>query len=374
MNDNISDFTKLICHFNSLKVLQTSKDSLPCPVSIVMDTTNKICPQNCWYCYITQYSPDRPLFDSNKELPFDRACEVVSEMAEAGVKAIEFCGAEEPLSYSKVYPLIEHILNSGIEFGLITNGTNLDKDLAFLLGTRAKWVRISFDAIDETVYNNIRRPRDTNAGFQVVKENIERLGRIKKEQISDTELGISTVLEPRNLDQIYELAKFSKSCGMSYHRFCTVTFPSVNNIFKNKNWVNVEKQISRIKLDLVDDHFFIFEPTNPNSPQMHKSNIRDYKRCYFSLLTMVIDCELRAYPCAETKWKPEFIIGDLKNESFKSVINSHARLESTKNVELHPHCCRDKANEFLENVLENIPSDLNFLTRHTSTATLKKGL
>jgi len=353
------------------------------PVSVVMDTTNRECPHDCWYCYIAQYSPNRPLFTEGAELPLERTCAVVSEMASAGVRGIEFCGAREPLSYPHILPLIRHVVDSGLELGLITNGTCLTDELAELLATRASWVRVSIDSLKANTYNRIRRPRGSKHSLEEVGNSIRRLGEVKIRSGSSTVLGLSTVVEPRNVSELFQLARFGKERGFSFHRFCTVTHPKSQALFRRVDWTAVTRQLERARRALVDDRYSIMEPIAP-APSGPTSLPRCYRACYFSLLTVVVDAELQVYPCAETKWRPEFLLGDLKSDSFRAVMQASRRLSLAREVDHCPPCCRQAANEALEKALLSQPDitplagpassygDSVFLCRYTSTDTARR--
>src|ERR1039457_6817554 len=64
------------------------------PVSVELDVTN-VCPHTCFYCYEFIWKDNGLNWGLHKSSDFtrlERATELLHEMGDAGVKAIEYCG------------------------------------------------------------------------------------------------------------------------------------------------------------------------------------------------------------------------------------------------------------------------------------------
>jgi len=154
-------------------------------------------------------------------------------------------------------------------------------DLSLL--KRIKWLRISFDAIDNNTYKEIR---GVNKVHRVI-ENIRNI--INNNLIKD--IGIATVLQKKNLNQIDVLADFIKSYEIKRWIVHPVDFnpdlsldtQTIHDVFRYL----VEKYSKSIPINNWDVYL-------KENNEYEKANDLP---CYIAKMKAFIDASLRIWPC-----------------------------------------------------------------------------
>lgn len=92
-------------------------------------------------------------------------------------ESVDLTGGGEPLTNPAIPDMVWKAKGAGCEVGFSTNGVHLTPDLAEkLVCLELDWISFSVDAADAEAYNRIRQGAD----FNIVIENIKRLGEIKR--------------------------------------------------------------------------------------------------------------------------------------------------------------------------------------------------
>lgn len=151
---------KIFYHGDILDRLKAHKRCSPLYMRI--KPTNK-CNHNCYYCHYKNAYLNLDEYNPNDEIPRDKMMEIIDDMASLGTKAVTFSGGGEPLLYPFIEDAMEKILEKNIDLSVITNGSLLKGRKAELL-SRAKWVRISLESIDDEKYSQIRGLRGGGGG------------------------------------------------------------------------------------------------------------------------------------------------------------------------------------------------------------------
>ena len=175
---------KFVRAFNILRSL-LPKQRRPTFVSWAL--TNK-CAHNCLYCHIPQKKIN--------ELSTKACLSLLSQLKEAGCKAISFTGGE-PLLRSDLKTIFGKAKKLGIYTYLCSSGYPLPDDFSFL--DYVDCLNVSIDG-PVAVHDSIRQPGSFESATRMIDEALNK--KIKVE--------ILTVLSKRNLDSVDFLLDLSR--------------------------------------------------------------------------------------------------------------------------------------------------------------------
>jgi uncharacterized protein len=182
---------------------------------IVLNTTNK-CNLECIYCYVGKHSAEDLSYETGKKI-IDKIVELYSPRFE---KPVEIClhGSEPLMNWENIKKLIEYgnSLNKKYEkevvkFGLQTNATLVDKEIAVFLKNNNVGVSVSIDGPEE-IHNKSRKfignkPsfEETIRGIKILKHyygKINALTVISKYNVNELDYVYSWLKESDLFDQV----------------------------------------------------------------------------------------------------------------------------------------------------------------------------
>lgn len=346
---------KVFNHPDRVQNLLSGEFEKVVPVSVELDVTN-VCPHACFYCYefIThEIGLNWELHRPGQTTHFEHASHLLAEMAKCGVKAIEYCGRGEPYAYRRFVELLHVTKDVGLESGIISSGSLMDEGTAEgTLAAAPRWIRFSFDSLDQDTFNAIRRPRTDAVGCAAVLSKIRNFCERAEQERSATRISASTVVLPANYREASALARFSKDLGMRAHVFRLVNYKDRDR-FYDGIWDDVRHHLEAAQAEHQDDSFAVYLPVSdfylrrPGKP---------YRRCHFTLLDVAIDVNFNVYGCLETIFDPRYLIGNVGpgGMSFREMLASPRRREIMDQVGQCPACCRDEVNLALEALVTTV--------------------
>ena len=327
------------------------------PIYIRIKPTN-YCNHKCYYCsYADSELGLRDSVNRQDQISWEKMQEIISDMADMGVKAVTFSGGGEPLVYPYIVETMRRILNAGIDLSIITNGQMLKGERAEVL-TKAKWVRISFDSANAETYSKVRQL--PLKAFDEVCDNICQFSKVKQ---NNCELGINFVINHENADQVYDMAKMVRELGVNHIKFAarvTKDLFEYHAPFKE----GVIEQIHRAKEDLEVEGFRIinkYEGDFDSALVFH----RCYDKCYINRIFTVIAADSKVYFCHDKAYVKEGVVGDLRNQSFKDLWFSEKTIKRYQEfkpmAECDHHCVYDDRNELLNTFYSLDRNHVNFI-------------
>ena len=176
----------------------------PYPISVQLELTNN-CNTCCRHCKRHTWS------DVEEEMPTDRVIELLKELAHLRVKSITLSGGEPTLREDFV-DILECGHNQGLMIGVLTNGLDIDIDLADAITRYSDWVRVSLDATDANMYGLIR---GVDGGFERVLESIGRLQKRKAENHRNCRVGICYSIQNRNISGVPHMIELAERLGFA---------------------------------------------------------------------------------------------------------------------------------------------------------------
>jgi MoaA/NifB/PqqE/SkfB family radical SAM enzyme len=210
----------------------------------------------------------------------------------AGVEAICIAGGGEPLLHPDIGDFIERAVSNGIEVGVITNGTNIDRYLEPL--SRCTWVGVSVDAGTAATYRHLKQ----EDCFDRVLHNIRQL--TSYAAANDCRLGrggagsgvsYKYLLTPDNVDDIVPAARAAKALGCkNFHlRPAGIAWDKLT-LYRSPLFRNGENKRFQEALDLVrpleDETFGVYGITHKFAGDFNPGN--RFHRCHAIFMTCVV--------------------------------------------------------------------------------------
>lgn len=276
-----------------------------------------VCNHNCRGCDYSEQNRLKVMYTK------DQFKSLIDQLQDIGVKAIEFCGGGEPTLHPDLPEMIDWIINYGISFGLLTNGTNLNEKIRKRLISHGSYCRISLESATEKTFNLYKRPSNENAGFKKVVGNIRKLIKERNNHNPKPKLQISmkfSVDKNNYLDAPQALSLGKKL------RVDSVQFKLIRNMpseIKDKKTIDwLYKQIERAKTKF---------PNLRVMPDFAKSILRT--KCWLSPLQVTIDPFGDAFICCYYRHRlNKHRLGNVFKDGLKNIWFSKTHWEKINQI------------------------------------------
>lgn len=316
-NNKYSDYK--IIHFRD-KVDSFINGNLTAPLYVRIKPVN-LCNHGCFFCVYSTgfrikdkgYHIDSQMHQNMKEMdsiPRNKMLEVLADFKDIGVKAVTYSGGGEPLVHKNIVEFMQTTLDYGIDLSIITNGQNLDGDRAEVLKS-ARWVRVSMDYTSGEELQRFRNVQPRN--FDKILRNMLNFSKIKS---SSCDLAVNFIIHKDNCNNLVEIAKKLKDCGVGNVRFSPMWVPD----FINYHTPLIETVIPQLELinKMACDGFDVYTTYKIESGTQH-SNQRKYSRCYIMQTVPVVGADQKVYACHNKAYDNTGLIGDISSKSFKEM-------------------------------------------------------
>jgi len=262
---------------------------------------------------------------SKKNYPLGKLKDLVHQLADFGVKAVVFCGGGEPMMYPHFKEIIKYIASRNLEFGIISNGSLLNKYYKLLIDN-SRFVRITVDSIDKENYERIHHPCKSFTVDNVV-DNIRLAVGYKNRINSKCSIGVKTLLSKYNLHEKEQIEKVFKGMGVDY-----VTFKEARKC---------EGELENL----------------PPVTIKHK--------CFMSPIQTMIDAYGDVYVCSFYQYRREgHRFGNVMDSPFKEVWYSSAHqkaIDDIKKEECSKYECKlNGYNDLMNEILTEDKDHINF--------------
>ncbi|MCP4549523.1 MAG: radical SAM protein [bacterium] len=266
-----------------------------------------------------------------------------------GVKAVCVAGGGEPLLHPRISTLLEGLHAEGLEIGVVTNGTLIDRHMDALGCCR--WVGVSVDAGSSRTYEDLKR-RDQ---YGAVTENMRQL----RARWPALEITYKYLVHPDNIEDIPEAASAARSIGCNYFH----ARPA------GRTWVDVQAgrvsspftvpQVTRASellatLESCDDNGFIQATTSKFSDAWGISNRFD--KCRAMGMTCVIQPDNTIGLCCDRRGDSRTTLGTWEHPDDIPKLwgnAAHWRAMSLVNLDDCPRCTYAPHNELYEAFVAN---------------------
>jgi MoaA/NifB/PqqE/SkfB family radical SAM enzyme len=349
------DSHKLHYHFD--RVAQFAKSGDCAPIYMEVSPVG-LCNHRCVFCAYDYIGyPNRKL-DREKFMTF------VKDIADAGLKSMLYAGEGEPLVHPNIGEFVAHTKSYGIDVGMFTNGQLLSEKLTQEILPSLTFIRFSFNGGTADNYAKIHEVK--TSVFDKVVENIKYACDYRREHGLSVDIGAQFVLLPENIDYLMDAVRTLRLCGVDYISIKPfVQQNEAQHYQMNRQFTldELHELIESSKKEEADSFKVLFREN-----AFEKYGERDYCHCNGTTFITVLNSAGELASCLPFWDNPEFVYGNIHEESFEAIWNGERRakiknfLENELDVKTCPPNCRPNAiNSFLENILSRDIKHINFI-------------
>lgn len=349
---------KIIHDLDRIKDMRNGKVISPKTVRIDLNT---ICNHSCSFCLYQSTNGLKSLnlsteMPSRLQIDENRLIQLIKEFEDCGINSLVFLGGGEPTIHPSFEKIIEATNNTKLEYGIITNGSRIDRILPYKEAQGFKWVRVSLDAAKEDTWRKIHRPHfKRKYSFENILKNIERL----QNERPDFFRGLSFIVGKENYQEVYDFIKLGQNLGVDNARIGLEYGKGFGD--RNSDLIPlVIEQIEKGKKHFESEQFKVFNRVSERKEDIGTK--RDYSTCGFKELSTNLGADLNLYTCCFGKYTPQHRIGSLKDRSFAELWFNHKK-EFLKNFNIShcPPCWYGETNRVLEYITQKNPLHSNFI-------------
>ncbi len=357
MSQKISPYSYLKI-FRHAEKLEAIRNNMVTPPVYMRIKPINACNHHCSYCsYHDQDLKLRTRFNYQDKLPYEIMMALVEDILQMGVKAITFSGGGEPLLYPRINEAMAMLLDGGVDLSVITNGQLL-KDQSACVLAQAKWVRISMDSCEASLYAKIRGiPASC---FHEICDNIRNFSRIKNPKC---ELGVNFVVTPVNAGQVTAMARLVKDLGANHIKVTAMVADNLDTVHEPFK-AQVIRDIQRAQDELEDGSFKVINKYEHDF-EMNTLCRRGYSRCPIQQIVTVVAADANVYLCHDKAYTPGGELGDLNTQRFKEIWFSEAARKRFQTFdaasECRHHCVFDQRNKLINDYLDLNDDHVNFI-------------
>jgi len=287
---------------------------LSAPVVVDLDPTT-FCDLACPEC-ISSGVINKGQFDK------DRVVSLAKELALSGVKAVVLIGGGEPLMHKSIGTVIEILYRSGLQIGLVSNGTLIHRYIE-PLAEMISWVRISMDAGSQEVYDSYRPSGRKQSVYPTVIENMRLLGKRKKGTLGYSYLLMFRLDEDgqlieSNYHDVLNGARVAKDVGCDYFE--------VKAMYDDDHQVMVppaelyfafEAMLPELR-ELETDDFHVLHSSTYDalSSTVRRKQIKEYTHCPVMEMRTTITPS-GVFACPSHRGNPDGYLGDVSQQTFQ---------------------------------------------------------
>lgn len=287
---NPLNFEKLI--FKPEILLKVKNKEKFFPLHMTISLTN-YCNHKCIWCSVYEYQQGKAIF-----FKADKLVAFLEKAAVLGLQAVTYIGKGEPALHPDFKDIVTRVNALGIEQGIFTNGTHLDRYADQYLAYFS-FIRCSLDAYDEE--SHLKTHGVKNQFFKIIK-NIETL--TGKRQNPMPRIGAQFVYHNLNYKGIREITRISKDAGLDYLSFKPAFNLGATDVRGEKNTLQLSDMtevIGDVRTEFEDDSFKVF--FRDFQIQSIEKSIFDYGQCYAGIYSLYLFEDENIYLCAHQKIK-----------------------------------------------------------------------
>ncbi|WP_344820582.1 radical SAM protein [Actinoplanes cyaneus] len=250
--------------------------------------------------------------------------ELAEELAASSVQAVVLIGGGEPLLHRSIGTVIDTLFDAGLQIGLTTNGTMINRYLD-QIADKVAWTRVSMDAANETTYPKFRPAKRGRVVFPTIIDNMRQLAARKSGRLGYSYLLMQryapdgTVLDT-NFHEVIEAARLAKDIGCDYFEVKTLVDDDHYTLSqKAEDIALVEGQLAEIRTFTDDDfHLLVSNTWEKVRAGIDPVELKEYHTCPVTELRTTITTS-GVYVCPYHRGNPAGRIGDINTTSFEQL-------------------------------------------------------
>lgn len=284
------------------------------PIQVELDLTNR-CSSACPWCsgYLHRE-------DSSAELPGDLVRTLLSELSSIGVKSVVFTGGGDPTMHREWLQLVQCAHYCRLDVGIITNGV---VDVRPVLDA-IQWVRFSVDAATEELY---ARQHGKRHHFARVLENVKLAAEAQRKST----VGVAFVTSRDSRHEILPFVDLWRDIPVDYIQFR----PLLDS--HGTQWFDEDDRTQAILREAESKDSRVVCSMQKYS-QLETSGMTN--KCYGAMFETAVSADGLVYVCCHHKGHPEWALGDLRQEGFRTIWARHIGNRSVTTTRECPAFCR----------------------------------
>jgi len=320
-------------------VKKTLSKKRPTAINFEIDLTNG-CNHRCSFCQWGSY-----IQTNRATLKSKIVIQTLPELIHYGTKAITWTGGGEPTVHKDFFKLLGMAWDLGLDNGLLTNGSLLKKEYDRQLLKQLVFLRISMAGGNREAYKKVQGRDD----FDLVIDNLKRIGKLKKKIKSKTTLGVAFLANKENADSLDDFVETLIKANCNYLQVRRDNYIKEDE----KEWWNknigkkceeLAKYTRKKGMDILTEGYVSFQ-----------KYVKYPKKCFAHNFVMAINAEGYVTFCKNTKDNPKFYIGDLNKKSFSQIWeNSKINKDLEKNIKpsnCATYCKNMQINKAIEDLI-----------------------
>jgi|GEM_PF-1307630 len=330
-------YDKAAFHVEKLRAMQEGRQPYPVHVQIIL---SDLCNQDCSFCaYRVEGYSSNQLFNDpnapvprnpNRMLPTGKVMGLLDDCQAMGVRAIQLTGGGEPTVHPEFDQIVKGILDRGINFALVTNGTLLDRTSPWLMEQRdvrvsllakAAWVRVSLDAATAKQYSLIRRVPEQM--YKHALRNIQLLAEEIRRQKSACRLGVGFVVTKDNYHEVAAAIDLVESLGVDNIRISAAFMPAGARYHADYA-ADVRRVLAEVKTVARRPDFTVYDNFGDRMEDLEGQH-PDYSRCPIMQLQTYVAGDGNVYTCCINAYNLRGKIGSFLEQGFKVLWDSQRK-------------------------------------------------
>jgi organic radical activating enzyme len=349
------------------------------PLSINLDATTA-CNYRCDHCV------DMDILNTGIRFDHERLKDSLDQLAAKGLRSVIIIGGGEPTVYPGFTDLVGHLKGLGIQLGIVTNGSRMDRVEAVADALDgADWVRLSLDSGTNETFATMHKPHRESITLDWICDQIPAV----KARNPALQIGFSFIIawnECRandadiidNVEEIVPAARLAREHGFDYISYKPFLIRAQSNnaeiVELSRDGQPVDPVMARIRIQvdqaktLQTDSFRVVESTNLRV--FENGSHRDYcdqpRNCHMQFFRQVLS-PLGIYNCPVYRHVPHALLGGKhacstaqgQRETLHNTLRLIESFDASRECQ-EVTCLYNDANWFIEDLVRN-PDKLDAL-------------
>jgi len=351
------DRNKVLFYPEQIASLLNTGDTWPVTVNTGFTT---YCNHSCTWCssaYTTRTIPSLKTPDQLivQPLVWIRNIKI---LAERGTKGLIIAGQGEPLLHPEAEKMLDAVAESGLKYMLFTNGERLTERFYDTMFKSARAIRVSLDAATPEMHKRWHAAENSqgrgSSNFNRIIKNIGDLVEEKRRRGTDLpHIGLQMICSELTQDDFEGFAALGRDIGVNYVAYKSLQRNSANesitisSLDLHKTEDERREQSRKMLTQLVDIKARYETPdyaVHVKFDQIERAYVQKfngaerYDKCRAYPLTPMIEPDGNVYLCIDHGGNPDFIIGNIYEDTFDDIWASEKRLNAIENIDLVSAC------------------------------------
>ena len=249
-------------------------------------------------------------YNPKRWIPTERALDLIGEMSEVGVRAVQLTGGGEPTTHPDFNLICQAIRKHNIEYAIVSNGAlikprNLIDDFVM-----ASWVRISVDAGTPRTYATTRNVPEHafHTAWAGIRDLVERRNKLGVKNV----IGVAFTVTPQNWQEVHEATAMARSVGADNIR--------ISAMFSNEGaeairpfYEGARREVAMAR-ELATPTFQVFDRFGDRLGDLEQQN-PDYEKCWYQHFTTYIGADQNVYRCCVYAYNDRGLLGSIATQS-----------------------------------------------------------